>query len=124
VLKAVFFDLFGTLGEFEGKISDIKICDLLQGHGYEIYPQTFRHAFSFVTFIDNPRNGFTNYRDMFQKTFERIGLEVDETTICEVSQLYSDNPFKLFSGSSTAVRRVKCLGLKTAIVTTPPRFWF
>ena len=122
MLEAVFFDLFGTLGEFKGKVSDIKICDLLQGHGYEIYPQTLRHAFSFVTFIDNPRNGFTNYRDMFQKTFERIGLEVDETTIYEVSQLYSDNPFKLFSGSSTEVRRVKCLGLKTAIVTTPPRF--
>ena len=124
MLKAVFFDLFGTLGEFEGKVSDVKICNLLQSHGYEIYPQTFRHAFSFVTFIDNPRNGFTSYRDMFQKTFERIGLAVDETTIYDVSQLYADNPFKLYSGSSTAVRSVKRLGLKTAIVTTPPRFWF
>jgi FMN phosphatase YigB (HAD superfamily) len=61
---------------------------------------------------------------MFRKTFERIGLVVDETTICDVSQLYADNPFILYSGTSAAVRRVKCLGLKTAIMTTPPRFWF
>jgi HAD superfamily hydrolase (TIGR01549 family) len=124
VLKAEFFDLFRTLGEFKGKVNDVEVYKLLQRCGYEIYPQTFHHAFSFVTFIDNPHIGFTNYLDMFQKTFERIGLAVDEATIRDVSQLYANNPFKLYSGSSTAVRRVKCLGLKTAIVTTPPRFWF
>jgi hypothetical protein len=41
VVKAVFFDLFGTLGEFEGKVSDVKICNLLQSHGYEICPRPF-----------------------------------------------------------------------------------
>jgi HAD superfamily hydrolase (TIGR01549 family) len=124
VLNAVLFDLFRTLGEFKGKVSDVEVCNLLQSRGYEIYPQTFHHAFSFVTFIDNPQIGFTNYHDMFQKTFQRVGLAVDEATIRDVSQLYANNPFKLYSGSSTAVKRVKRLGVKTAILTTPPRFWF
>jgi HAD superfamily hydrolase (TIGR01549 family) len=124
VLKAVFFDLFRTLGEFEGKVSDIDVCDLLQGHGYDVYPQTFHHAFSFVTFVDNPRIGFTNYPDMFRKAFERIGIDVDEETLRAVSKLYTNNHFKLYPEASQTVKRIKGLGLKTAIVTTPPRFWF
>jgi putative hydrolase of the HAD superfamily len=124
MLKAVIFDLFKTLGEFKGAVSDQDICIYLQKRGYEIFPQTFKYAFSFVTFIDNPKTGFTNYEDMFRKTFERIGITVDEETIEGVSKIYRDNPFQLYSGSVEAVLKVKKLGLKTAIVTTPPKFWF
>jgi putative hydrolase of the HAD superfamily len=41
-----------------------------------------------------------------------------------VSKIYEDNPFKLYPESTDAVKTIKNLGLKTAIVTTPPRFWF
>ncbi len=124
MIRAVLFDLFRTLGDFERKVSDADICRLLQSRGYEVYPQTFHHAFGFVTFIDNPQTGFTNYPDMFRKTFERIGVNVDEKTLKAVSRLYADNPFKLYPDTAQAVKDIKDLGLKTAIVTTPPRFWF
>ncbi len=123
-IHAVFFDLFKTLGDFKGKVNDEDICSLLQGHGYEVYPQMFHHAFSFVTFVDNPRVGFTNYLDMFRKTFDRMGIAVDDETLRGVSRLYEDNPFELYPSSADVVRRIRGLGLKTAIVTTPPRFWF
>jgi HAD superfamily hydrolase (TIGR01549 family) len=123
-ISAVFFDLFKTLGDFKEKLSDETICRILQKRGYEVYPQTFQHAFAFVTFIDNPRIGFRNYPEMFHRAFERIGVEVDDATIREVSKIYEDNPFKLYPESTDAVKTIKNLGLKTAIVTTPPRFWF
>jgi len=123
-VSAVFFDLFKTLGDFKGRVSDETICSILQRRGYEVYPQTFRHAFAFVTFIDNPRIGFRSYPEMFKKTFERIGIAVDESTVREVSKVYGDNSFKLYTESIDAVKKIKVLGLKTAIVTTPPRFWF
>jgi len=124
MLRAVIFDLFKTLGDFRGRVSDEDICRFLQGRGYEAYPQAFHAAFGFVTFIDNPRTGFTNYPDMFEKAFERMGIAVDDETLSGVSRLYEDNPFELFPGSAIAVKRIRGLGLKTAIVTTPPRFWF
>ena len=124
MLKAVIFDLFKTLGEFKGAVSNQTICTYLQKHGYEVYPQTFQHAFTFVTFIDNPKIGFTNYEDMLRKTFERIGVLVDDETIRGVSKFYLDNPFQLFPKSLEAVKMIKDAGLKTAIVTTPPRFQF
>jgi FMN phosphatase YigB (HAD superfamily) len=123
-ISAVFYDLFKTLGDFKEKISDETICRILQKRGYEVYPQTFQHAFAFVTFVDNPRIGFRNYPEMFHRTFDRIGVEVDDATIREVSKIYEDNPFKLYPESTDAVKTIKNLGLKTAIVTTPPRFWF
>ncbi len=123
-VSAVFFDLFKTLGDFKERVSDESICTILQRRGYEVYPQTFRHAFAFVTFIDNPHTGFSNYSEMFKKAFERISVEVDAATIREVSKVYEDNPFKLYPESINAVKKIKSLNLKTAIVTTPPRFWF
>lgn len=124
MIRAVFFDLFRTLGDFKKRISDEAICDILRMRGYEVYPQTFQHAFAFVTFIDNPRTGFRSYPEMFQRTFERIGVEVDEGTVLEVSRIYEENPFELYLESAPAVKQIKGLGLKTAIVTTPPLFWF
>ncbi len=46
------FDLFKTLGEFEWTITDEDVSSLLRGRGYEVYPQAWRHAFSFVVFVD------------------------------------------------------------------------
>jgi len=37
--KAIIFDLFKTLGEFEWTITDESVSSLLRGRGYEIYPQ-------------------------------------------------------------------------------------
>lgn len=124
MIRAVFFDLFKTLGDFKGKITDGEVCDVLRRRGYEVYPQTFRHAFAFVTFIDNPKTGFRGYPEMFRRALERIGVAVDEATIREASRLYESNPFQLYPWSAEAVKSIRRLGLRTAIVTTPPRFWF
>jgi hypothetical protein len=38
-IKAVIFDLFKTLGEFERLITDDEATSMLREKGYEVYPQ-------------------------------------------------------------------------------------
>jgi hypothetical protein len=64
--EAVVFDLFKTLGEFEWIITDDDATSLLRDKGYEVYPQAWRHAFSFVVFVDYPRLGFGSHETLFK----------------------------------------------------------
>jgi putative hydrolase of the HAD superfamily len=123
-LKAVVFDLFNTLGRFPEVISDNEASSFLVGRGYEVYPQAFRHAFGFTVFIDYPRHGFEDFESTFRKMFERLQMDVDEATLRELSKIYGDVRFELFPEAVEAVRRAKALGMKTAIATTTPKFWF
>lgn len=118
------FDLFNTLGRFPDVISDNEASSFLVGRGYEVYPQAFRHAFGFTVFIDYPRYGFEGFEAMFRKMFERLQMDVDNATLRELSKIYGDMRFELFTEAVDAVRRAKALGLKTAIATTTPKFWF
>jgi len=120
----VVFDLFNTLGRFPEVISDNEASSFLVGRGYEVYPQAFRHAFGFTVFIDYPRHGFEDFESTFRKMFERLQMDVDEATLRELSKIYGDVRFELFPEAVEAVRKAKALGMKTAIATTTPKFWF
>ncbi|MFX0200392.1 MAG: HAD family hydrolase [Candidatus Hodarchaeota archaeon] len=123
MIKAVIFDLVKTLGEFE-LISEYEASIFLRNKGYEIYPQTWRSAFGFVLFIDYPKYGYDSHESLFNQVFNRLELDVDESTVIELSNIFRNRPFKLFSNSLEAVKRAKNAGLKTAIATSTPKPFF
>jgi FMN phosphatase YigB (HAD superfamily) len=61
---------------------------------------------------------------LIRQVFKRLGVEVDETTIGELSALFRDSPFVLYGESGEAIGRVKDAGLKTAIATLTPKPFF
>jgi len=123
-IRAVVFDLFKTLGEFEWIITDDDATSLLRGRGYEVYPQAWRHAFSFVVFVDYPRQGFGSHEALFRQVFRRLEADVDDNTIRDLADMFRSSPFRLYPGSTGAVKRVHGLGLKTAIATSTPKPFF
>ena len=124
MLKAVLFDLHGTLAFMKDYVDNKEVSSLLVSRGYEVYPQELRSAWGFVVFIDYPKFGYDNYEAMLRKMFARLEVKIDDQTLKDVAKLYEKNVFELYSDALSAVCRAKEIGLKTAIVTTTPRFWF
>ena len=122
--RAVIFDLFKTLGEFEWTITDEDASSLLRGRGYEVYPQAWRHAFSFVVFVDYPLHGFGSHEALFKQVFRRLEIDVDDGTVNELADMFRSSPFRLYPESHEAVKRARGMGLKTAIATSTPKPFF
>jgi HAD superfamily hydrolase (TIGR01509 family) len=122
--RAVIFDLFKTLGEFEWTITDEDVSSLLRGRGHEVYPQAWRHAFSFVVFVDYPRHGFASHEALFEQVFRRLEVEVDDGTVNELADMFRSSPFRLYPESHEAVKRARDMGLKTAVATSTPKPFF
>lgn len=122
--RAVVFDLFKTLGEFEWIITDEDATSLLRGRGYEVYPQAWGHAFSFVVFVDYPRHGFGSHEALFKQVFRRLEVDVDAGTVNDLAEMFRSSPFRLYPESHGAVKRVRGMGLKTAIATSTPKPFF
>ena len=123
-VKAVVFDLFKTLGEFSPGVNDEEVSAFLRSRGYPVYPQAWRHAFSFTVFIDYPRHGYGSHEAVLRRVFQLLELDVDDGVTRELAELFRRSPFTLYSESHEAVKRVKGLGLKTAIATSPPKAFF
>ena len=121
---AVIFDLFKTLGEFERTITDEDVSSLLRGRGYEVYPQAWRHAFSFVVFVDYPKHGFDSHEALFKQVFRRLEVDADDDTVNDLADMFRSSPFRLYPESHEAVRRARDIGLKTAIATSTPKPFF
>ena len=124
MIKLVIFDLHGTLAEPNVVTDEYVASRYLIERGHEVYPQELRAAWQYVCFIDLPRHGFKDYLSMLGKTLERLDVEVDEATINGLSTLYRQNNYTLFDDAEPAVRLARKMNLKTAIATTPPRFWY
>jgi FMN phosphatase YigB (HAD superfamily) len=122
--KAVIFDLFKTLGEFEWTITDEDVSSLLRGRGYEVYPQAWRHAFGFVVFVDYPRHGFGSHEALFKQVFRRLEVDVDDDTLNDLADMFRSSPFRLYPESLEAVKRAHDMGVKTAISTSTPKPFF
>jgi HAD superfamily hydrolase (TIGR01509 family) len=123
-IRAVVFDLFKTLGEFEWTITDEDATSLLIDRGYEVYPQAWRHAFSFVVFVDYPRQGFGSHEALLKQVFRRLEVDVDNTAVNDLAEMFRSSPFRLYPESLEAVKRARGIGLKTAIATSTPKPFF
>jgi len=123
-VKAVIFDLFKTLGEYSRVVTDEEVCTFLQRKGYPVYPQAWKHAFSFTAFIDYPKYGYESHEEFIRRAFQHLEVDVDDGTTHELVELFRGSPFTLYSESCEAVKRVRRLGLRTAIATSTPKPFF
>ena len=123
-IKAVLFDLHGTLAYVENPVSDTEVSEYLFSRGYEVSPQQLKAALAFVYFIDYPKYGYKNWRSFFSRIFWRLKVKVDKETLDTVVKLFESKPYQLYSDAAEAVVKVKKNGFKTAIVTTIAYFQF
>jgi putative hydrolase of the HAD superfamily len=124
MMKAVLFDLHGTLAYIENPVSDVRLSDFLFSRGYEISPQQLRAAWFFVSMIDYPKYGYKNWNSYFTRIFWRLKVKVDEETLNSIAQLLKSTGYQLYSDAADAVINAKKNGFKTAIVTTIAFFQF
>jgi len=80
-LKAVLFDLHGTLAYVKNPISSEVISEFLLNHGYEIYPQSLDAASHYVSMIDYPKHGYNSWKAYLKQVLKRLDTEVDATTL-------------------------------------------
>jgi hypothetical protein len=94
-LKAVLFDLHGTLAYIENPVTDIEISEVLFSRGYEVSSQQLRSAWGFVSFIDYPKYGYRSWRSFFSKIFWRLKVKVDKETLNWIVKLLESKPYEL-----------------------------
>jgi putative hydrolase of the HAD superfamily len=123
-IKAVCFDLHGTLVYVAKPVSEKSVSDLLVSRGYEAYPQALGAAWQYVSFVDYPKYGYRSWSVQIQRVLRRLGIEADKETIKELTKLYENAKWTRFPDVEDAFEKAKKLGLKTAIVTTIARFKF
>ena len=123
-IKAVLFDLHGTLAYVENPVTETEIPEYLFSRGYEVSPQQLKAAWAFVSFIDYPKYGYKNWRSYFSKIFWRLKVKVNEETLNAIVKLLESKPYQLYPDAAAAVIKAKESRFKTAIVTTIAYFQF
>ena len=123
-IKAVCFDLHGTLVYVAKPVSEKSASDLLVSRGYEVYPQALAAAWQYVSFVDYPKYGYMNWSAQIQRVLQRLSVKADKETLKELTTLYENAKWTRFPDVEDAFEKTKKLGLGTAIVTTIARFKF
>jgi FMN phosphatase YigB (HAD superfamily) len=123
-IRAVLFDLYGTLAYVENPLDETEISEYLFGRGFEVSPQQLKAARAFVSFIDYPKYGYRNWRSFFSRMLWRLKVRVDEETLSTVVGLLESRPYQLYPDAARAVMRAIESGFKTAVVTTIALFQF
>jgi len=125
ILKAVLFDLHGTLAFVKDPQNSEQISEFLLQHGYKVYPQYLDATSHFVSMIDYPKYGYANWQGYLKQIMHRLNIKIDSKTLEELASIYrKHNTYVLYPDAASAVERAKKLKLKTAIVTTIARFKF
>jgi HAD superfamily hydrolase (TIGR01549 family) len=123
-IKAILFDMHGTLVYKDNDVTDAEISEYLLSRGYEVSPQQLRAAWAFVSFIDYPRYGYKNWGSFFSRIFWRLKVRVDRETLHTIVKLLESRPYQLYSDAAESVPKAKKNGFKTATVTTIAYFQF
>ena len=100
-IKAVFFDLIGTLAYAEKSISFEDISDYLFERGYEASPQQFKASWLFVTFIDYPKHCYGSWEIFIDRVLSRLGIKVDEKTFRELVKTLEEQTYTPVSRRSS-----------------------
>jgi FMN phosphatase YigB (HAD superfamily) len=123
-LRAILFDLHGTLAHQENRATEKEVSELLSRKGYNVSPQSLKAAWAFASFIDYPKYGYGNWHAFLSRIFWRLKTKVDVETLESIVKLFEANPYELYRDAGRAVAVAKEQGFKTAIVTTIARFQF
>jgi FMN phosphatase YigB (HAD superfamily) len=123
-IKAVLFDLHGTLAYVPSPFSDDNASDFLVSRGYEVYPQGWKAAWHYVGFIDYPKYGYRTWKSFLERVSYRFGIRLDLETLTKLAELYEEAGWRRYPDVQSAFAKAKEAGLKTAIITTIARFKF
>ena len=123
-IKAVLFDLYGTLAYVENSVDETEISEYLFSRGYEVSPQQLKAARAFVSFVDYPKYGYKHWHSFFSRLLWRLKISVDEETLNTIVGLLESGPYQLYPDAPGAVIKARENGFKTAIVTTIAYFQF
>lgn len=123
-VRAVLFDLHGTLAYIDKPISDVEIIEYLYSRGYDVSPQQLKASWFYVSMIDYPKYGYKNWYTYFTQIFRRLDIVVDKQTLNYIARILESKPYKLYPDAYDTVIKIKEMGLKTAIVTTIAKFQF
>ena len=72
-VKAVCFDLYGTLAVVQKAMSVTQASDFLVSRGYEVYPQALEATWHYVSFVDYPKLGYKSLPSRAQAGAGEIG---------------------------------------------------
>ncbi len=121
MIKAVVFDLYGTLmTSHEGSESvEEALSKILREAGHEVYFQEIWAARQFVSFIDYTRGRANTAHEYYARVLERLEIHTDTGIIDKfVSKDLEMQKNELFSDVAPIVNKLRAKGVKTAIVTT------
>ncbi len=121
-IKLVCFDLYGTLAISENRPSDKQFSDFLVNNGVKVYPQSLAAAWHYVSFIDYPRHGYGDLKLFLKQVLRRLDIRIEDELLAELTRMAKKEKWKIFPDAQNAVRMAKDAGLKTAIITSIPRF--
>jgi FMN phosphatase YigB (HAD superfamily) len=124
-LRAILFDLHGTLGYVKKPVTAEEFCICLQSRGYDVYPQSFVAARNFVAMVAYPKNGYSNFADFYSEVLRMLNVKVDADTLVDLFKLFAEREqFQPYPDAERALVIAKEHGMKTAIVTSIARFHF
>jgi len=123
-IKAVLFDLHGTLAYVKNPVSDDEASEYLFSQGYEVSPQQLMASHVFVAFIDYPKYGYATWRSFLRRMLWRLKVKVDEETLMGLVELFRRSEYRLYPDAAEAAVKVKNYGSRTSTVTTIARFKF
>ena len=100
MLKAVFYDLHGTIAYVPKPLGEEEISRFLLDRGLRVYPQSWRAAHHYVSMIDYPKNGYRNWQQFLRQVFYRLDTRVDDATLKELVSLFERHPYKLYGDAT------------------------
>ncbi len=129
MIKAVVFDLYGTLltGDIYTNVEDKDeaLSRILRENGYDVYYQEVWAARQFVMFIDYPRGRANTPQDFYAKVLERLEIPPDQKLARTMAHKAAElEKVRLFPDVIPTVNALKSHGIQTAILTTIPSWRF
>lgn len=127
-VKAVLFDLYGTLGFDEHDVDGNEVfSSFLLKCGFEVYPQKVNAYWHYVYFVDYPARKFRTYEEMLRRILFRLDVQLDKKAFRELKETLKpwviDN-FRLYPDATPTVKALHGRGYKIGIITTTPKFHF
>jgi len=129
MIKAVVFDLYGTLVtgdvDFKGKDLDEELSLILRQANHEIYYQEVEAARHMVFFIDYPRGRGDTPQQFYSKVLERLEIPFEPKLVDKLVQKATElERARLYEDVAPTVNALKSQGIKTAVLTTVPSWLF
>jgi 2-haloalkanoic acid dehalogenase type II len=129
MIKAVVFDLYGTLladdTQAGGEDKDEAVSRTLREAGYDVYYQEVEAARLAVMFIDYPRGRADTPKEFYAKVLERLEISPDLKLAETLARKAAESEkVRLFEDVVPTVNALKARGIKTAILTTIPIWRF